>query len=295
MLNKFYSKLKFIILPMLITLTGLCFLSMVFNLITVNNAMVGFYLTFADLVIMAVLVFGIVAHCKDNKEWFTIFAIILFANSFTTMARGLFSSLVLSPNAHGLTITVGVFDFLANLALTIVGVLVVLLKIINKPKFQKIAKEIVNWCVTAFFLIVFISFVLITVSAFIDGTGVIWAEIPAPLFNFALGGLFIILFNADRNGNKSVQEENVEEETDGQVEEDNQEAPSEENAEEKSDKQEVTEDVVEENADTYVYDERDFPSQEEIDGNAVNYEENENPETRKKNGLKLFMEKRKKQ
>ncbi len=212
MIKDLFKKFNFLIMPMLITMLGLSFLSMVFNLIGAGSAGYGFYVMFSNLVMMAIVGFGLYARIKGKKEWFKLFVIVLFAYTFVATAKAVFASMNFYSGMNGLVATLNVFEFLANLALATAGVTLVLTLIFTNEKFLKIAEEIINWAMVAFFGLTAIIFILTVIGAFVDSAySISWKQIPSVLYSFAFGVLFAILYNAKDGA--SVEETDKGEET----------------------------------------------------------------------------------
>lgn len=211
MLNKFFAKFKFLIVPIICTLLGLTFLSMVFNLINVGSVAKAMYIVCGDIIIMSILGFMLFARLKGNKEWFTMSVVIFFSYLFVATARSVFAPLVFDVNAIWIDVILGLFNFFANIALTTVAIALILTIIIKKEKFVKIVNEIISWGIVAYLGIISLVFILTIVGAIMPTAVTTFAIIPAVLFNFAFGVFFAILINYNVKVETPVKEKKVEE------------------------------------------------------------------------------------
>ena len=211
MLNKFFAKFKFLIVPIICTLLGLTFLSMVFNLISIGSVARAMSIVCRDIIIMSILGFMLFARLKGNKEWFTMSVVIFFSYLFVATARSVFAPLVFDVNAIWIDVVLGLFNFFANVALTTVAIALVLTIIIKKEKFVKIVNEIISWGIVAYLGIISLVFVLTIIAAIIPTAVTTFAIIPAVLFNFAFGVFFAILINYNVKVETPVKEKKVEE------------------------------------------------------------------------------------
>ncbi len=199
MLGKFFSKLKFLITPVICTMLGLVFCDMVFGLINVGNVGFAFSLIFADLTIMAILGFMLFSHLKGNKEWFRLTVIIFLSYTFVSVLKGLFSSMAFVSGAHWLYVVLGIFELLATFALSIVAVALFLTMVVKKERFEKIVKEIIDYALLTFFGLVSLVFILTVVGACVKEAGVSWTAIPSVLYDFSFALLFALLYHYDDN------------------------------------------------------------------------------------------------
>lgn len=240
MFGKFFSKLKFLIVPIICTMLGLVFCDMVFGLINVGNVGLAFYLIFADLTVMAILGFMLFSRLKGNKEWFRLTVIIFLSYTFVSIVKDLFSSMIFVSSAHWLYALLGVFDLLADFALSIVAVALFLTMVVKKEKFVKVVKEIIDYALVTFFGLATLVFVLTVVGACVNGAGVSWTAIPNVLYYFVFGLLFAVLYHYDEKV------EAIKEKGSAVVESNAEDVSTTEAGAEEAEKSEIVEEKVEE-------------------------------------------------